>query len=691
MNIFSKIYKKLSTKISTLPSFISSFFVIYVVLILLFSGLTMAANYQNPKTAYWDENFHIVAAEKYLQNSLYMEPHPPLGKLFIALGEKLTKANDCIATSIECFPANYIVATSIYRDESGNFKTQNEFELAQKCDGKCPIIIKSEGYRDIEGQIRDKSEFDLYQECLKKSDKCVSKKQYLTTDYTSLWPLNYNFVGVRLFPIVFSSFIGLLFFFLLRGITKNDHFAFLGSFLVIFDNAMTLHFRGAMLDGILMFFCLASLVCFVNIWNNRSRFFGNNLANWLVLGILVGCSYMTKVTGLFLLVFVFALIIKEFLGNKKELENATKVYEESKNKWLNLALVVGKKTGMFALGFLLIFFGVWSIHLNNTLVVDPKHPIIGDVGGKIKNWKLDLLENRVNTSFAKPQIESNLKIYQDFFCLLKEEPRNKLYFESEAKKEENLTKKSDKLYENLDCKVNGNTGALQNLFVGVKAQMLYADLYARGVPKLDVKKADENGSYPANWIVGNKTISYRWQATSIDKSGNTDFKFVAYSYLVANPVAWAVGLVGVLLSTILVFAKWIFGLEILKENQSNFVFINIFWIAWSGYMFSVLRIDRVMYLYHYFPPLVISFVLAILCFQFLFKIHKNNPVIKEQMIYFGFFVATLIFATFLFFAPFTYSTPIDCEGFRSRNSFEFWQMKSVNKIDGKDCPLYQKP
>ena len=32
---------------------------------------------------------------------------------------------------------------------------------------------------------------------------------------------------------------------------------------------------------------------------------------------------------------------------------------------------------------------------------------------------------------------------------------------------ENVTKKSDKLYENLDCKVNGNAGALQNLFIGV--------------------------------------------------------------------------------------------------------------------------------------------------------------------------------------------------------------------------------
>jgi dolichyl-phosphate-mannose--protein O-mannosyl transferase len=159
---------------------------------------------------------------------------------------------------------------------------------------------------------------------------------------------------------------------------------------------------------------------------------------------------------------------------------------------------------------------------------------------------------------------------------------------------------------------------------------------------------------------------------------------VAYSYLVANPVIWFVGLIGVLLSTVLVLGKWIFGFEI--QEKRTFILLNIFWFSWVGYMLAVLKIDRVMYLYHYFPPLIISFVLAILCFQILSK----NQIIKERLEYFGFFISILVFATFLFYSPFTYSISIDCEGFRSRNAFEFWQMKSVNKIDGKDCPLYQK-
>lgn len=42
---------------------------------------------------FWDENYHIASAQKYLAGIMYMEPHPPLGKLFIALGEYLLNPN----------------------------------------------------------------------------------------------------------------------------------------------------------------------------------------------------------------------------------------------------------------------------------------------------------------------------------------------------------------------------------------------------------------------------------------------------------------------------------------------------------------------------------------------------------------------------------------------------------------------
>jgi len=70
--------------------------------------------YNVPNSPYWDENYHIASAEKYLTGTFFFEPHPPLGKMLIALGEKVTHSNSDIDKSsfnntdfIKNFPTNY--------------------------------------------------------------------------------------------------------------------------------------------------------------------------------------------------------------------------------------------------------------------------------------------------------------------------------------------------------------------------------------------------------------------------------------------------------------------------------------------------------------------------------------------------------------------------------------------------------
>lgn len=46
-----------------------------------------------PADIVFDESYHIPAAQKYLHGVLFSENHPPLGKLFIALGEKIWHRN----------------------------------------------------------------------------------------------------------------------------------------------------------------------------------------------------------------------------------------------------------------------------------------------------------------------------------------------------------------------------------------------------------------------------------------------------------------------------------------------------------------------------------------------------------------------------------------------------------------------
>jgi dolichyl-phosphate-mannose--protein O-mannosyl transferase len=135
-----------------------------------------------PYGPYWDENYHIASAEKYIEGTFFMEVHPPLGKLFIALGEALTKSN-----------------------------------------------------------------------------QTIDKSSFTSTDYISNFPAGYSFKGVRLFPTIFAILNVLTFFLLLLLITKNKIIAFCFSLLLLFDNAIMIHFRGAMVDSIQMFFVLVSL------------------------------------------------------------------------------------------------------------------------------------------------------------------------------------------------------------------------------------------------------------------------------------------------------------------------------------------------------------------------------------------------------------------------------------------------
>lgn len=49
----------------------------------------------------WDENYHIASAAKYQKEVFFMEPHPPLGKLLIMLGEKALPINNGLTYGFE--------------------------------------------------------------------------------------------------------------------------------------------------------------------------------------------------------------------------------------------------------------------------------------------------------------------------------------------------------------------------------------------------------------------------------------------------------------------------------------------------------------------------------------------------------------------------------------------------------------
>ncbi|CAH3194500.1 unnamed protein product, partial [Porites evermanni] len=76
--------------------------------------------------------------------------------------------------------------------------------------------------------------------------------------------------------------------------------AALGAFLATFDNMLVVHSRLIMLDGLLVFFCTASFLCYLKFHKEFSRPFTYKWWIWLVLtGIAVMGAYSTKYTGIF--------------------------------------------------------------------------------------------------------------------------------------------------------------------------------------------------------------------------------------------------------------------------------------------------------------------------------------------------------------------------------------------------------
>ena len=73
--------------------FLSRRSILFLGLVTVLSYFTFFHGYTNPPHLFWDENYHVASAQKYLNGVYFMEQHPPLGKLLIAAGELLVDAN----------------------------------------------------------------------------------------------------------------------------------------------------------------------------------------------------------------------------------------------------------------------------------------------------------------------------------------------------------------------------------------------------------------------------------------------------------------------------------------------------------------------------------------------------------------------------------------------------------------------
>lgn len=486
--------------ISAVRQVTKSEFALCFLFVILASYFTYFHNYHLPQAVYWDENYHIASAQKYLNGIYYMEQHPPLGKMLIALGEKILNRNP---------------------DDGA----------------------------------------------------------YIDTDYATSFPEDFSFAGYRFFPALLAWLTAPVLFLAFSVIARRPLLAVLLSFLYIFDNALIVHLRGAMLEGPLLFFVALTILFFLLLLRSREwpQYF-STLSLWF--GISLALVAVTKLLGVILVLLIPVLLYALFPDGR-----ATRRF-----------LVTA------GFGFFLMYFGMWYLHFAIGARV---HPPLPDNG----------------------------------------------YYQA-----------SDEFKKILDT---GRTRSLLAFPVMLRDSLKFVTHYNGGVPRLNLCKVDENGSPFYFWPFGARSISYRWETP--------DSYSYKYLYLQVNPVVWFAGFLGIVLASSLLLSSFLFEPRtVIRERLLLLTFLGLY----IAYMVVMSRIDRVMYLYHYFIPLLFSFFLFALVLMELPRLGAYALTLDRKAIgLLGF--AVLLFISFQFYRPLTYYEPLSDEQFQRRNLLSFWNLQCV--------------
>ncbi len=404
--------------------------------------------------------------------------------------------------------------------------------------------------------------------------------QFINVEYAPELPKNFSFTGYRFFPVLCAWLTAPLLFGVFYLLVKNNIIAFLLSSLYIFDNALIVHFRGAMADSILIFFIVLVILLFLLLptWQEKARPF---IYGSIFMGVNLGLLATTKTTGL-IVIPLFITMIFPLLPH-----------------WKKYLIFLG----LSFFGFCITFVMIWQLHFT--------------------------IADQIN-----PQLLNNG------------------YYETSPEYKEILAQKKN--------------NSLLSFPIMFRDSLKYAYNYTQGVSQLDLCKVGENGSPPFFWLVGARSINYRWETPDSQK--------YKYLYLQANPVVWLIGLLGVILGT----GLWLISFLIpLQEPLKNRFLLTNFLILYWGYMIAVSTIPRVMYLYHYFPPLIFSFCLFALVFREIKFIGKWRLTDRKKQILLVFLV-TCIFLSYRFYSPLTYYQFINDEQFKKRMIFPLWELRCVN-------------
>lgn len=401
---------------------------------------------------------------------------------------------------------------------------------------------------------------------------------FLNAYRAGYFPDEMNIKGYRTIPVLLGWLTAPLLFFVFLLLLRSPIQSMMLSFLFIFDNALIVHLRGAMLEGALLFFVTTALILFILLVQKKDT---KKLFYFLSVcfGAVVAFAITVKVLACILVLLVPAILFQLYPDRKKSLQFLLIIFTS----------------------FFVVYLAVWQIHASLTS-----------------------------------------ELYRD-------ENGNAKYYTATEQYREIL---------------NAGEGASPAGVLMAMQHSVKKVAFQKSAPALDLCKVAENGSPPILWPLGSHSILY---GSEYEEAVGMS----RYLYLQINPVVWSIGLLGVLFSFAYVTSALLFWQG---RATSRLYYMSVLLVVYVSYMLAVSSIDRVMYLYHYFIPLLLSFILFGLSFDEIrslgpWKLTQNMRDITLSIL------ALCVFLSFQFYRPLTYFEPISNESVERRALFPLWELR----------------
>jgi len=458
-----------------------------------------------PAVPFWDERYYIVDAQKYIHGVYFVDLHPPLGKLLVALGERLFGAN-------------------------------------------------------------------------------ADTTQFLNVTYwATTVPEGFSFAGFRFFPVLLAWLTAPLLFLLFFTIARSRVLAMLLCGLYIFDNALVVHLRGAMLEGPLLFFTVLLLVAAVWLLGTPPAARRRLRTLALVMGIALGCVLTTKSIG----VAMVWVPIAAAWGLRRERRRALEC--------LAIAALVS----------VVVVLAVWEIHFT---LARHLNPALQEQGFY-----------QTPSPAARAFLQSSQRVpIAAFPALLGEAFR-------------------------------------------------YARWYDSARPQIDFCRTDEKASPFWMWPIGARSVAYWWDTDD----GGKSFR---YLYLQVNPVVWWTALAGLIAAVSLLVGSAIAPPA--KPLKHRFL-LTMFTGLYVAYFVPFRWIHGVMFLYHYFIPLILSFVLLALVIDEITQLGSRTITMGHKQTALALWLAAAV-TCFWFYKPMTYyERPLTPEALQRRAIVALWDLRCI--------------